>query len=147
MDVLPPRWLDIQEEVIDTLDEINKKIPKLESLHSKHVLPGFEDDSVKKREEREIERMTQEMTRGFQQCQGAIRRVGSMVKDTKQKGDMSKAEETMAKNLQMSLATKVGEVSATFRKKQSSYLKSESRVSSDVLIGCKLTSLSRTPRS
>lgn len=124
MDRLPPRWLDIQDEVTDLLTDIANKIPKLERLHQKHVLPGFDDEDVKRKEERDIEQLTQDITRGFQSCQKAIKRIDSMVRDAKQSGQgISKGEETMASNLKMSLASRVGDVSATFRKKQSAYLK------------------------
>lgn len=125
MDVLPPRWLDIQDEVTEWLDSISKLMKKLEQLHQKHVLPGFDDDAVKQREEREIEALTQEITKGFQSCQKAIRRIDAMVKQ--QQGGISAGEEKMAQNLKISLATRVGDVSALFRKKQTAYMKSESR--------------------
>lgn len=124
MDVLPPRWLDIQDQVTDLLASIAQQMKRLEQLHQKHVLPGFDDEDVKRREERDIEKLTQEITRGFQSCQRAIQRIDPMVQDSAQQGSISKGEETMAKNLKISLASRVGEVSALFRKKQSAYLKS-----------------------
>ncbi|KAI5208542.1 t-SNARE [Aureobasidium subglaciale] len=124
MDRLPPRWLDVQDQVAEWLENITKQIKKLDQLHQKHVLPGFDDEQVKRREEREIEAMTQEITRGFQTCQRAIRRIDNMVKESQQTGSLSRGEETMAQNLKVSLATKVGDSSALFRKKQSAYLKS-----------------------
>lgn len=125
MDQLPPRWLDIQDTVTGLLEDITRKMQRLDPLHAKHVLPGFEDDAVKKNEEREIEKLTQEISRGFQGCQKAIKGVEIMVKTSKQQpGGISTGEEVMAKNLQISMATRVGDVSATFRKKQSVYLKS-----------------------
>ncbi|KAJ9665808.1 t-SNARE affecting a late Golgi compartment protein 2 [Coniosporium apollinis] len=123
MDLLPPRWLDVQDEVTEYLSDIAKQTRRLDQLHQKHVLPGFDDEDVKKREEREIEQMTQEITRKFQSCQKAIQRIEMMVREAKQQGNISRGEETMAKNLKISLASRVGEVSATFRKKQSAYLK------------------------
>lgn len=126
MDRLPPRWLDISDEVASILAAVQTQMTRLEPLLAKHILPGFEDESVKKREERDIERITQDITRGFQACQRAVKRIESMVKEAKtREGGISRGEETMAKNLQISLATRVGEVSAVFRKKQSVYLKSE----------------------
>ena len=122
MDLLPPRWVDIQDEVSDILKDITLKAFQLEKLHAKHVLPGFDDDSVKQREEREIEILTQEITRGFQQCQRSIKRIENMVKEARSSGSLSKGDETMAANIQIALASQVQEVSATFRKKQSSYL-------------------------
>jgi len=125
MDLLPPRWLDIQDEVAEHLSAISVKMKKLEQLHQKHVLPGFDDEEVKKREEREIESMTQDITRGFQSCQKAIRRIDVMVKEADKQGNLGKGEETMAQNLKISLATRAGDVSALFRKKQTSYMKSK----------------------
>lgn len=124
MDLLPPRWLDIQDEVTEHLADIAKQTRRLDQMHQKHVLPGFDDEEVKKREEREIESLTQEITRSFQKCQQAIKRIDNMVRESKQQGSISNGEETMAKNLKISLASRVGEVSALFRKKQSAYLKS-----------------------
>ena len=124
MDVLPPRWVDIQDEVTELLGEISKKSAQLDKLHQKHVLPGFDDEDVKREEEAVIERLTQDITKGFHDCQKAIQRVEVMVRDAKQHGTVTKGDETMARNIQISLASRVQEVSAGFRKKQSNYLKS-----------------------
>lgn len=125
MDVLPPRWLDIQDEVSQTLADIAGKMKRLDQMHAKHVLPGFDDESVKAKEEREIEGLTQDITKDFVTCQKSIRRIDRMVQEQQQQsgGVLSSADATMAKNLKMSLASRVGEVSTLFRKKQSTYLK------------------------
>lgn len=125
MDILPPRWADISDEVTELLESIAPQAQKLEKLHQKHVLPGFDDEEDKKREEREIERLTQSVTRGFHECQTAIKRIDGMVGEAKDAGTITKAEETMARNIQRNLASRVQEASALFRKKQSAYLKSE----------------------
>ncbi|KAJ9142776.1 t-SNARE [Pleurostoma richardsiae] len=123
MDLLPPRWADVTDEVTDLLADIARKSQALERLHQKHVLPGFDDDEAKRREEGEIERLTQDITRGFHECHQCIQKVEQMVKESKAQGTMTKAEETMARNIQTSLASRVQEASAGFRKKQSAYLK------------------------
>lgn len=123
MDVLPPRWIDIQDEVTELLATIAQKSADLDKLHAKHVLPGFEDEDVKRREEIAIERLTQEITRGFHNCQNAIQRIEMMVRDAKRQGGVSRGDETMAHNIQISLASRVQEASAGFRKKQSNYMK------------------------
>lgn len=125
MDVLPPRWLDIQDEISEHLTKIAGQMKKLDQLHAKHVLPGFDDESVKAREERDIEALTQDITRGFTSCQKAIRRIDQLVKEQQQQsgGNVSQADTTMATNLKRSLASRVGEVSTLFRKKQSAYMK------------------------
>jgi syntaxin 16 len=126
MDLLPPRWLDVQDKITELLADIAKQTRTLDQLHQKHILPGFDDEHVKKREEHEIEQLTQAITRSFQKCQQAIKRIETMVREGKQQGSINQGEEVMARNLKISLATRVGEVSAVFRKKQSAYLKSES---------------------
>ncbi|KAK0291060.1 t-SNARE affecting a late Golgi compartment protein 2 [Friedmanniomyces endolithicus] len=126
MDLLPPRWLDIQDEITTLLTEVAAKMKKLDQVHAKHVLPGFDDESVKAREEREIEALTQDITRTFTTCQSRIRRIDALVREQQQHStsrQLSQADETMARNLKMSLASRVSEVSATFRRKQSAYLK------------------------
>ncbi|EON96134.1 putative snare domain-containing protein [Phaeoacremonium minimum UCRPA7] len=125
MDLLPPRWADITDEVTDLLADVARKSQQLERLHQKHVLPGFDDEDAKRAEERDIERLTQDITRAFHECHRCIQRVEEMVRESKQQGTMTNAEETMAKNIQISLATRVQEASAGFRKKQSAYLKSK----------------------
>lgn len=117
MDLLPPRWADVSDEVMELLQGIARKSAVLEKLHNKHVLPGFDDN---RNEEGEIERLTTAITTDFHKCQDKIRRVGGMVNEP----GTSKAEEAMAKNIQVSLATKVQDASTLFRKKQSAYLKS-----------------------
>ena len=126
MDLLPPRWVDIQDEVTELLKEIVTESAELDRLHQKHVLPGFDDDHVKKEEEAVIERKTQLITRRFHECQKAIKKIGSMVKDAKQSGGINTGDETMAQNIQISLAGRVQDASAAFRKKQSNYMKSMS---------------------
>ncbi|RMZ75641.1 hypothetical protein DV738_g5377, partial [Chaetothyriales sp. CBS 135597] len=126
MDLLPPRWIDVQDEVDDMLKEITLKSARLDKLHAQHVLPGFDDEHIKQAEEREIEALTQDITRGFLACQKAITRIDGMVKEARrtQRGGapLSQGDEVMAANIQMALAVRVQEVSATFRKKQSNYL-------------------------
>jgi len=125
MDVLPPRWLDIQDDITQILAGIAGKMKRLDQMHAKHVLPGFDDESVKAREEREIEGLTQDITKDFTMCQKSIRRVDILLREQQQQsgGNTSQADATMAKNLKMSLASRVGDVSTLFRKKQSAYLK------------------------
>lgn len=124
MDLLPPRWADITDEVTDLLADVARKSQKLERLHQKHVLPGFDDEDAKRAEEREIEALTQNITKGFHDCHRCIQRIEQMVREQKSAGTLAKADEVMAKNIQISLATRVQEASAGFRKKQSAYLKS-----------------------
>ncbi|KAF9890905.1 hypothetical protein FE257_005481 [Aspergillus nanangensis] len=123
MDILPPRWVDVQDEVTELLADIATKSSQLDKLHHKHLLPGFGDEEPRKQEEVVIERLTQEITRAFHECQKAVQKIETMVREAKQQGGVSSGDETMAKNIQISLASRVQEASARFRKKQSTYLK------------------------
>ncbi|KAK9461729.1 t-SNARE [Lipomyces oligophaga] len=116
MDVLPPVWTDIDDEVTQILDQIQDKSSKLDKLHQEHVLPGFDDRT---QQERLIETLTREITQHFHECQRLIQQLGTQASS----GGLSRAQITMSKNMQISLATKVQEVSTAFRKKQSAYLK------------------------
>ncbi|KAG6207232.1 hypothetical protein E4U50_003881 [Claviceps purpurea] len=123
MDHLPPRWADASDEVTDMLAQVAIKGQQLEVLHQKHVLPKFNDDETKKGQGAQIDRLTQQITKSFHECQRRIQRIDELVREAKQVGALSKAEETMARNLQISLATRLQAASASFRKKQSAYLR------------------------
>ncbi|KAJ5478658.1 hypothetical protein N7530_004167 [Penicillium desertorum] len=123
MDLLPPRWVDVQEEVSELLSEIAQNSAQLDKLHQKHLLPGFGDEELRRQDEGVIERLTQDVTRSFHECQRAIMRIETMVSESKAHGGVTSGEETMAKNIQISLAARVQEASARFRKKQSTYLR------------------------
>ncbi|KAF3906545.1 Syntaxin-42 [Dactylellina cionopaga] len=115
MDRLPPRWADVSDQVTELLADITRMSSKLDKLHAKHVLPGFDDN--RSAEEGEIERITTDITTKFHECQAAIKRIERLAQGG------SRAEEVMSRNIQISLATRVQDSSAAFRKKQSAYLK------------------------
>ncbi|KAJ6263283.1 Syntaxin-16 [Drechslerella dactyloides] len=121
MDRLPPRWADISDEVAEHLADIARMSSKLDKLHAKHVLPGFDDNS-RSAEEGEIESLTTDITAKFHECQAAIKRIERLAKAASATAS-SNAEEVMSRNIQISLATKVQASSASFRKKQAAYLK------------------------
>ncbi|KAI8060136.1 t-SNARE [Gongronella butleri] len=113
MSVLPPQWVDIVDEVNDALETIKTKISKLDGMHRKHLLPGFDDRSS---DEAAIERLTSDITDEFYRIK---REIQSIHVDG---ASVQQQDAQLARNIQISLATKVQEVSTTFRKKQSTYL-------------------------
>ncbi|CAG8631167.1 8787_t:CDS:2, partial [Paraglomus occultum] len=116
LSVLPPRWVDIVEEVDEEIEAIKERIAKLQTLHKKHTLPGFDDRTG---EEEEIEHLTGEITKLFHECQRKIRQIA----DESRSSTAQSQEAVMSKNIQTSLATKLQEISSSFRKQQSSYMK------------------------
>lgn len=117
MDVLPPAWLDISDQIDSVLEEIDEKVTKLGVLHKKNALPGFDDRAD---EEKQIEQLTYEITSDLHQCQSLIKRFESQTHNTNEK----EAEAKMAENMKIRMATKVQATSTSFRKMQSNYLKS-----------------------
>ncbi|KAI0743905.1 t-SNARE [Daedaleopsis nitida] len=118
---LPPKWVDIADQVKEILAGIQTKISTLDKLHAKHALPGFSDRTA---EEKEIEVATTDITNDFRQCHNLIQRIGSLPQHSfppSQAGG-SRHHELAAKNVQRGLAAKVQELSATFRKKQRVYM-------------------------
>jgi syntaxin 16 len=116
---LPPKWVDISDQVQDILGGTHAKITALEKLHAKHALPGFADRSA---EEKEIEAATTAITKDFRQCQMLIQRISSEQSHAFPPSSQARHEALAAKNVQRGLAAKVQELSATFRKKQRVYM-------------------------
>lgn len=115
MDVLPPAWLDVSDQVDELLTHIDTQLGQLQILHRKNALPGFDDRTS---EEKEIEQLTYTITTEVHECQSLIKQFELMAA----KGT-STEEERMARNMKVALATKVQATSGKFRKLQSSYLK------------------------
>ncbi|CED83255.1 SNARE protein TLG2/Syntaxin 16 [Phaffia rhodozyma] len=109
---LPPVWVDTSDSVNAILDRITQKTSTLDKMHAKHCLPGFTDRSS---EERDIENLTQSITRDFRQAQAQIKQI-------QPSGEASKADLVSASNVQRGLAAKVQDLSAKFRRKQRAYM-------------------------
>ncbi|KAG9303900.1 hypothetical protein G9A89_005810 [Geosiphon pyriformis] len=114
--VFPPKWVDIVDDVDKDIEEIKRLVTILEGLHKKHILPGFADRSV---EEEEIEKITRDITKLFHESQQKLRRIA----DESRLSAITGQEQTMSKNIQTRLATKLHDLSSSFRKEQSSYMK------------------------
>ncbi|XP_065176443.1 syntaxin-16-like [Sycon ciliatum] len=112
---LPPEWCDGVEEIQFELTKIKQRIHELQAIHDKHMnRPSF-DDTME--EEHEIEIMTQEITQMFHRCQKLIQGIGNRGRGG------SNQETKVTKNVMSSLASSLQDLSVTFRKAQSSYLK------------------------
>ncbi|KAF8584844.1 t-SNARE [Ramaria rubella] len=117
---LPPKWVDISDQVEDLIVAVQPKILALDKLHAKHVLPGFTDRSA---EEREIQLATSDITRDFRQCHSLIQRISPGTSEHAFPPSHSSKHATLAaQNVQRALAAKVQELSGTFRKKQRVYM-------------------------
>lgn len=117
MDVLPPAWIDISDEVDERLGQIEANITLLAGLHRKNALPGFDDRT---HEEEQIERLTFQITADLHKCQSSIKAFETMAN----RDGTTAADQKMSSNMKISMATKVQATSTKFRKMQSNYLRS-----------------------
>ncbi|KAJ3031112.1 UNVERIFIED_CONTAM: hypothetical protein HDU68_006491 [Siphonaria sp. JEL0065] len=115
MSALPPKWVDVVEDVDEDIRKIKAKIAELEAMHKKHLLPGFADDRFNS--ELNIERFTEQITNMFRIAQKKIKKI-----QVESSLATSVQSATFGKNIQMSLAAKLQDVSGVFRKAQSAYL-------------------------
>ncbi|KAJ3263437.1 hypothetical protein HDU77_010647 [Chytriomyces hyalinus] len=116
MAAIPPKWVDIVDEVDQDIIRIKAKISELEQMHKKHLLPGFGDDRISN--ELNIERFAEQITNMFRAAQRKIKKIeqeSNRNKDVKQSA-------AFGRNIQMGLAAKLQDVSGIFRKAQSAYL-------------------------
>ncbi|ORX65213.1 t-SNARE [Anaeromyces robustus] len=109
---IPSYWTDLVDEVNESVEYLTKEIQNLSELHRKHLIPNFEN---KDEEEQLINNKTDEITQTIVSCQRKIQNLG--VPDT-----LDSQSAKLKKNIQVSLATKIQDLSQLFRKAQSSYL-------------------------
>ncbi|KAJ2774149.1 Integral membrane protein SED5 [Coemansia nantahalensis] len=113
---LPPRWVDLVEDFGEQLEDAAQKIRRLNALHKKHLLPGFDDRSA---EEHEIRQLTQQITAQFQSCGALVRTVAQHPAHGQ--------EQVVGRNIQSSLAQRLQERSQEFRHAQAAYMHRLSR--------------------
>ncbi|KAL4074127.1 t-SNARE [Scleroderma citrinum] len=116
---LPPKWVDLAEQVGEILASVHSKLGALEKLHTKRALPGFTDRSA---EEREIEAATANITNDLRQCHTLIQRISSDHAHSFPPSNRNHHELLTAQNVQRGLAARVQELSSAFRKKQRIYM-------------------------
>ncbi|KAM0934061.1 putative target SNARE coiled-coil domain, syntaxin domain, syntaxin/epimorphin [Dioscorea sansibarensis] len=108
---LPPAWVDLSEEISGNVQLVRTKMSELMKAHAKALMPSFGDG---KEDQHAIEVLTQEIT-------------GLLKKSEKQLKRLSASEPSedanVRKNVQISLATDLQNLSMDLRKKQSAYLK------------------------
>nr|CAG4641923.1 EOG090X0AQP [Eurycercus lamellatus] len=113
---IPPDWTDSLEEAQYVLSKIQTRMKELSSLQNKHLLKPTFDDSMN--EEKQIDALTQEITKMFTTCHNCIKRIQNNC-TSPSKGQ---TEANVAKNVVTSLVTTLQNLSNTFRSDQNAYL-------------------------
>jgi len=88
----------------------------METLQKKRLKVNFESDETQ--QERDIENKTAEITEVFHHAELLLKRFGKQSEDP----NLTAAEKTVRRNMQMSMAKKLQELSITFRKTQRNYM-------------------------
>lgn len=113
---LPPPWVDNLEECHYAMSRLKNKLNDLQLLYDKHLLRPSLDDSTD--EEQRIEALSEEISRMFEAIHKLIQQVQHQSKDSS-----SQKELRLSYNVVSSLVSTLQNLSNTFRKLQSSYLK------------------------
>eukprot|EP00070_Physeter_catodon_P001050 XP_007101995.2 syntaxin-16 isoform X1 [Physeter catodon] len=113
---LPPKWVDGVDEIQYDVGRVKQKMKELASLHDQHLNRPTLDDS--REQEHAIEITTQEITQLFHRCQRAVQALPSQARRA-----CSEQEERLLRNVVGSLAQALQELSTSFRRAQSGYLK------------------------
>jgi len=108
---LPPRWVDITNEVRDEVSTIQAKMNELKTIYGKTLLTTFNDHNP---DEVTIEVITADITRRFRKSQGRLKLLNEIPGT---QDDMK-----VRTNVQRSLAMDLSTLSMEFRKQQKAYL-------------------------
>ncbi|RKP19792.1 t-SNARE [Rozella allomycis CSF55] len=114
MSAAPPVWMDIVYKVEEDMKSIIENLNVLQSLQKKNLLPGFDDLSAT---EESIENVSRSISQKFHSAQDKIKNITQITRLS------SDQEQSLAKNVQTSLATKLQDLTSQFRKSQSNYMK------------------------
>jgi syntaxin 16 len=111
---LPPDWVNDVDAVNATIEDIQRLMSELASMHSSRIGTVFGRDLDNM--ERQIDRKTTEVTTLFRKAERYLQKVGA---STRQAGG---EESTVGANVQRSLAMQLQTLSSDFRTKQRKYL-------------------------
>jgi syntaxin 16 len=113
---LPPEWVERIEVVEEDITKIKSRMTQLSALHSKRLMVNFETDELQ--QEREIEAKTREITDIFHHAEGILKSFNKKSEDP----NISAAERTLRKNIQMNMAKRLQNLGMTFRANQKQYM-------------------------
>ncbi|EDO14587.1 hypothetical protein Kpol_295p3 [Vanderwaltozyma polyspora DSM 70294] len=121
VDLLPPPFLDLAEDIDEYLHETDKLMKQLSKLYKKNSLPGFEDKS---HDEKEIEEISFNVTQLFQKCYAVMKKLNYISTEQVYANKRLKYDELIILgNLEKRYAQLIQFKSNQFRVLQNNYLK------------------------
>lgn len=112
MSELAPYWVDIVKDVEDKVADIETCIEKLHDAHKNRLMVRFNDDADKVRD-KEIDQLTKDITRKFSRVTELLKQIES---------NDGGGDEAVCRNIQRTIASKLQNLSLSFRKSQKQYL-------------------------
>eukprot|EP00696_Hemimastix_kukwesjijk_P006508 gnl/Hemi2/18230_TR6029_c0_g1_i1.p1 gnl/Hemi2/18230_TR6029_c0_g1~~gnl/Hemi2/18230_TR6029_c0_g1_i1.p1 ORF type:complete len:344 (-),score=124.24 gnl/Hemi2/18230_TR6029_c0_g1_i1:75-1106(-) len=116
---LPPAWVDFQDDCNARMQEINKQMLVLSGLHAKRLRVSFGVNEAQ--QEEEINELTYEIGQLFKQAEINVKQIGE-AELKKGKETPSQDDLQMRKNVQISVASKLQDLSKKFRLEQQRYM-------------------------
>lgn len=114
---LPPEWVDIVESIQKDLQSVRDNLRALQKLHNQRLKVKFDDDE---QAERDIEIMTQEITRLLRKCESGVKRIATV--GNARGTNLPQQERTVRLNVMRNLATQMQSLSKQFRHAQKEFL-------------------------
>jgi len=110
---LPPLWVDVVDDIHAIFKEIEVKLDRLAEAHKARLIVRF-DDRAENQRDLEISQLTKVVTNKIRDAEAKIKAVA-----TAPNGEQ---DAKVRHNIQVTLATRLQQLSATFRKAQKAYL-------------------------
>lgn len=111
-DSIAPYWVEDIERIRADLDDVEKKLNTLDTIYKDRVAAVF-DDKIKECDAK-IATYTQNLTRTFHKCE-------SRLKNLQRREYSNDTEARIFKNVQKGLASRLQELSMSYRKKQKQF--------------------------
>eukprot|EP00357_Protocruzia_adherens_P004126 CAMPEP_0115014618 /NCGR_PEP_ID=MMETSP0216-20121206/26205_1 /TAXON_ID=223996 /ORGANISM="Protocruzia adherens, Strain Boccale" /LENGTH=287 /DNA_ID=CAMNT_0002384431 /DNA_START=274 /DNA_END=1137 /DNA_ORIENTATION=+ len=108
---LPPKWVDVYEEIKDKIKEVEEKITEIEGLYKRKLKVTFDDD---KSLDRDIASASYDSTVLLRECEDRLKEISNM------RG--TDEDKKIRENIQRSIATQIQGLATTLRKTQKKYM-------------------------
>jgi syntaxin 16 len=112
---LPPVWVDAKDSCEGIIKWLQEALDQLDEAYKERLVVRFDDSSYTTNDE-EIDQVTKIMTRKFREAEDKLREIGRFDKT------VPDAEVTVRKNVQRNLASKLQQLSVSFRRSQNDYM-------------------------
>eukprot|EP01006_Ploeotia_vitrea_P018520 TRINITY_DN50030_c0_g1_i1.p1 TRINITY_DN50030_c0_g1~~TRINITY_DN50030_c0_g1_i1.p1 ORF type:complete len:318 (-),score=153.17 TRINITY_DN50030_c0_g1_i1:52-981(-) len=115
---LPPEWVDIVEDIQKNVSLIKSNTKHLDKLHSVRLKVNFADNHDDT--DREIEILTQEITRLFHKCENGLKRIATV--GNARGTNLPRKERMVRLNVMRAAAAEIQSLSKAFRHQQKDFL-------------------------